>query len=194
MLVGYSNCLKKNQGEKNTYWYPADTPRGEICSSPMKSGRKKITGLTHSTPRFFLACSAFFFFFPFFPSFFLVPVSPPINAANKNNERPPAHTLHPLSVGAHSLVEWRAGEVWFAVRKGRRLLLQTASRQQEDTGLCRVSFHPFSRSLSLLSTLLFSFSRRGGEEREKKKTTFDLDPRNRECSNIFVAQSAAVVL
>ena len=113
----------------------------------------------------------FFFLFLFFPSFFLVPVSPPINVANKNNERPPARTLHPLSVGAHSLVEWRAGEVWFAVRKGRRLLLQTASRQREDTGLCRVSFHvPLSLSLPLspLYLVIFFLPPRRKKKREKK--------------------------
>ena len=175
MLVGYSNCLKKSRGEKIPTGIPL-TPLGVRFAHPPwnQGGKKSLDWLTRRpaffspAPHFFFS---FFFLFLFFPSFFLVPVSPPINVANKNNERPPARTLHPLSVGAHSLVEWRAGEVWFAVRKGRRLLLQTASRQREDTGLCRVSFHvPLSLSLPLspLYLVIFFLPPRRKKKREKK--------------------------
>lgn len=128
------------RGEKAEKSGVARPSRGEICSSPVKSGQgKKI-----SRPRVF--SRPFFLFFPLSPSFFLAPVSPPINAANKNNERPPARTLHPL---VPVLIRSSSGGRWFAVRKGRRLLLQTASRQREDTGLCTYPFTLFLSPSSL---------------------------------------------
>lgn len=140
----------------------------------MKSGQ----GKKNQSPRFFSpAFSLPSFFFSFSPSFFLAPVSPPINAANKNNERPPARTLHPL---VPVLIRSSSGGRWFAVRKGRRLLLQTASRQREDTGLCILS--P-SFSHPPLCPDCFSFF--PSKKKKKRNQRFDLDPRNRGFLNVL---------
>lgn len=93
---------KKKRGKKSRKKVVLPVPGwgARFAHPPWNQGRgKKI-----SRPRVFsrqlglfsLPSFSLLFFFPLSPSFFLAPVSPPINAANKNNERPPARTLHPL--------------------------------------------------------------------------------------------------
>lgn len=142
---GYTDCRKgRREGRKGGKKWRCSSLEGRDLLIPreIRAGKKN-----QSPQSFFSAFFPFLFlFFPLSPSFFLAPVSPPINAANKNNERPPARTLHPL---VPVLIRSSSGGRWFAVRKGRRLLLQTASRQREDTGLCTYPFTLFLSPSSL---------------------------------------------
>lgn len=124
---------------------------------------KKITGLTHSTPRFFLARSAFF----------CAPFSP-INAANKNNERPPAPLPQPPSSLARSPRGVRQGAPPTHGREGGCCLKpQAANERIRDSGVypaCPSTPAHLPRPV----LLLFLFGRVNGRDAEIKRDAFDL--------------------
>ena len=189
MSIVWKKKKKKKERKKKQKKSRVARPwlRGEICSSPVKSGQ----GKKNQSPQTFFSPAwpffpSFFFslFFPLSPSFFLAPVSPPINAANKNNERPPARTLHPL---VPVLIRSSSGERGEGGGGG--------SRYEREGGCCfkpqaanerirdfvPILSPPSPLSLTLLFVLIVFLSFPSREDKEKKES--EVRSRNRGFSN-----------
>lgn len=131
---------------------------------PCESGRKKITGLALSTPRFLSPVPHFF------PFLFSRPVSPPINVANKNNERPNPHR--------HStpFCRWSFAHQVGVVRgtKGKDVVASNRKPPTRGYGTLPCIPHPFTFPppfAASLSNCFFPLLRKGKKTSARSRTS-----------------------